>query len=377
MSVHSAGTTEERLLQVTVDMVRHDIADGSVPGAVVLVVPPDGVSHLETLGLQDPSRGVPMQADTIFPVASLTKPLVSVAALRLVERGALALGHAVDELLPELGSLRMVGGACPARPVTIYDLLRHTAGFTYGFFPRNAVRQQYRDEGIDGCAGATAEQWLRALATIPLLHQPGTVFEYSVATDVLGHLLERRCRRPLDEVLAELVLDPLGMRDTAFWLGEEALGRLARPLDTDDDRWVLRRFRMDRQPRRLSGGSGLASTAPDYARFLQALLNGGERDGVRLLNPDTLDAMCRDHLHGIRRRVYLPGDDYGFGLGVAVAPRADSPASGRPRIVTWGGITGAGFWLDLSRRRVVLVLMQAPSRWTYYRAALGTLIADG
>ncbi len=375
------GFASERLKAIN-ETIQRDIQKGLLPGAVLLIARDGGIVQLEAFGMQDPAKKTPMRPDSIHRIASMTKPLVSVAAMRLVERGELKLSDPVAVHLPELKSLQVAAGktltetAPAARAMTVHDLMRHTAGFTYWFVgQKTALRQRYQDDDIDGLYGMDARQMLDRLAKLPLMHQPGSAFEYSVSTDVLGHVIERVTGKSLDVALNELVLAPLKMNDTVFHVGGDKLARMAQPAANDPEAWIFKWLRLTEAPKRFSGGAGAASTATDYFRFLQMLLNGGELEGTRILSPQSVRYMLSDHLGFTRGPNYLPGDGYGFGLGFAVR-LADGLASipGSQGDAFWGGITGPRFWIDPRERLAVVFMMQAPAQRGHYQTVLRNMV---
>lgn len=346
-----------------------------IPGAIAVIALGGHVELFETLGRQDPVSGAAMKADAIFRIYSMTKPLVSLAALMLAEEGALQLGDAVSAWLPEFAgqhvaveeaeSVRLV----PARrPPTVHDLLRHTAGLTYEFLGSNAVQRQYEATQIASRSRTNAE-FCKALATLPLAQQPGSCWEYSRATDVLGALLEVAAGRPLAALLHERVLAPLGMKDTGFAVPEPSWGRIAQPFPTDPDTGEPVTMLDAREvPRFESGGGGLLSTAEDYVRFLQFMRNRGTLDGCRLASRKTIDWMTSDHLGAIpiQGELLLPG--YGFGLGFAVRTHAGlAPQPGSPGQYYWSGIGGTSFFVDPAEDLFAMLLTQAPGQRVYYR----------
>ena len=337
----------------------------------------------------DKDRGAPMRPDAIFRIASMTKPIVSVATMMLVEEGKLKLGDPVSLHLPELKDLKVAKDPTfkttetdPARSMTLHDLLRHSAGFTYWFIgPKGPIQTRYQDDDIDGLHSLDGAQMLKKLADIPLLAQPGTTFNYSVSTDVLGHVLERVTGKGLDRILDEMVHTPLGMKDTAFSVSSEKQARLAQPFAADPDMWIFKWLDVSKPPKRFSGGAGLASTARDYQRFAQMIANGGVLNGTRLLSPKTVRYMTSDHLGiGIggpiaKGPAFLPGDGYGFGLGFAVRV-ADglSPLLGSKGDAHWGGITGPAFWIDSQEELLTVLMVQAPRQRFYNRMVLRNLV---
>lgn len=384
------GFSASRLEALTARM-QADIDARLIPGAVMLIARDGGVAYEKALGFRDPVGSVPMALDSIFRIYSMTKPIVSVATMMLVEQGRLLLSDPVSRFLPELTRLRVgieridaqgrrqLELADAAQPATVQDLLRHTAGFTYGFFGDSLVKQAYRDAGI-GSRQDGSDEFIRALADMPLAYQPGTVWEYSHATDVLGVLLERVAGMPLDELLAERILHPLGMRETGFWVGPEQQHRIAEAFAVDPVTGTeVRLSQPRRRPDLLSGGGGLLSTAADYLRFAQMLANGGELDGVRIVSRKTLRYMASDHLAELplakTGASYLPGPGYGFGLGFAVRTQAGSAfMPGSVGDYTWSGLAGTYFWIDPQENMLAILLMQAPEQRNQYRQLFRNLV---
>jgi CubicO group peptidase (beta-lactamase class C family) len=359
-----------RLNQV-VTWVKSDVDKGRYPGAVVLVMRDGKVLLHEAAGWADKERSVPMARDSIHPIASSTKLITTVAALRLFEQNRLRIMAPVASYLPELANLRVARrdaggnvtaeGVTAARQPTVHDLMTHRAGFTYFFFPKNALRDRYRELGIDRIDTDAAPDMLRKLATLPLAFEPGTSFEYSIATDLLGHIVERVTGKPLDQALNELVLQPLKMNDTTFHVSGAALQRLARPGANDPDKWVFDWLDVTKPPKRFSGGAGMASTASDYARLLQMMLNEGELDGVRLLSPATVRWAMSDQIGNTRGQAH-PGDGYSWNLFNPVRTAQGGPLfPGSVGDIFWGGITGPRYFVDPEQRLVGVFLMQRPS----------------
>ena len=383
------GMSIERLQRISA-WLKGEIDESKLPGAVVLIGRHGRVVYQDSLGMLDRDRSVAMRPDAIFRIASMTKPVVSVAAMMLVEQGRLKLADPVSLYLPELKDVKVAKDPTfkatetePARrPITVHDLLRHSSGLTYWFIgQKGPIQTRYQDEDIDGLHGMDAGQMLSKLAAIPLLFQPGTTFNYSVSTDVLGHVLERVTGKGLDRILDEMIFTAIGMRDTAFFVPSEKRDRLAQPLANDPDPWIFKWLDVSRPPKRFSGGAGLASTTGDYYRFLQMVANGGTLDGVRLLSPKTVRYMISDHL-GIglggpigKGPVYLPGDGYGFGLGFAVRlTDGVSGVIGSQGDAHWGGIAGTGFWIDPKEGLVAVLMVQAPRHRLYNRTLLRSFV---
>ena len=347
---------------------------------MVLIARDGKVVHYQAYGFLDASKSKPMGMGAYFRIASMTKPIVATTAMMMAEQGHFLLIDPISKYLPEFQNMmvevRKAEGSGyelvpAAKPITIQDLLRHTSGFTYAFLlddSRAAIRDAYRKariEQIDG--GISGDQMLKSLAKIPLLHQPGTRFEYSVSMDVLGLLLERVTGKPLDTLVGEMVLKPLQMKDTTFRFPPDKLPLLADALDSDPlkatEWWKSFPPFEEMSGRYLMGGSGLISTAADYFRFCQMILNGGELDGVRLLSPKTVELMLSNHLQDLAGSPEpMTGPGYGFGLGFAV--RLDSGMAAVPGSkgdVSWAGACGTTFTIDPQERIIGIFLTAAPT----------------
>jgi CubicO group peptidase (beta-lactamase class C family) len=365
-----------------VDVFQADVNRGRLPGAVLVLARHGRIALMEAVGTLDPAREVPMPLDAVFRIYSMTKPIVSVAVMMLIEQGRLKLADPVHQHLSEFAqqhvALQTPDGVA-LRPVqraaTVQDLLRHTAGLTYEFLGDSPVQQMYRQENMGSRARSNAE-FSHALAAVPLMFEPGSVWAYSRATDVLGRLIEVITGQTLAEHLQQAILTPLGMTDTAFVVPEADHPRIAEPFAHDPDGGIPMRLIDPREtPTLHSGGGGLMSTAADYARFLQCILNKGELAGVRLLGPRTVDFMTADHLGPI------PGNDpsllppgHGFGLGFAVRTAAGvAPMPGSLGTVHWSGIGGTSFFVDPAEQLFGIFLAQAPNQREHYRALFRTL----
>jgi CubicO group peptidase (beta-lactamase class C family) len=380
------GFLAERLQKLTA-RVRSDIEHKRIPGAVMLIARGDQVIYEEALGAQDPATGQPMEVDSIFRIYSMTKPIVSVGVMMLVEEGRLQLSDPASRYLPELRGLKVgveargrdgkpVLETVPAvREMTVQDLLRHTSGLTYGVFGKSLVKSEYLKAGIHTGTMSNAEL-VRALGRLPLAYQPGSTWEYSRSTDVLGALIERISGQPLDVWLEERILRPLAMHDTGFWVEPSKQSRLAEPFPVDPDSGqVTRLIDVKSKPVFLSGGGGMVSTARDYLRFSRMLLQGGELDGVRLLSRKTIQYMISDHLGEIRGPAYSPGAGYGFGLGFGVRTAGgESAIPGTRGDAYWGGLGGTYFWIDPREDLVAIWMMQAPGQRTHYRSLYRNMV---
>jgi CubicO group peptidase (beta-lactamase class C family) len=363
-------------------VMRGEIERGRVPGAVALVARRGRLAYFESYGRRDPRSPDPMARDSIFRIYSMTKPIVSVAAMMLWEEGRFLLSDPIDKYLPELGrrKVAVVHGAeielvDAGRPITIQDLLRHTSGLTYEFRGSGPVHKMYMAERIYSRNQSNADQ-VAALAKLPLLHQPGTKWEYGRSTDVLGRLIEVLSGLTLGEYLQRHIFAPLGMVDTAFYVPAPGHGRLAEAFAKDPDTGAgVQLINVHDAPKFESGGGGLVSTAGDYARFLQMLLNGGRLDGVRFLSRKTLELMTADHLGPITGApdLLLPG--YGFGLGFAVRLQPGiAHVPGSVGQYFWGGLAGTTFWVDPAEALFAIMLIQGPGQRDYFRNLFRDLV---
>ncbi len=351
-------------------MLAYHMAAGHYPGAVVHVEQEGRVLARAAVGRMHGEGDAPMPEDALFRIASLSKPVVSVMTLMLVDEGRIGLDAPVQEYLPALAAQRLASGAAPARPATVRDLLRHTAGVPYAGETRDPqARAKAQALGLDGrMASMTPQQFVEALATLPLANEPGRAFRYGFATDLAGLVIERVTGRRLGEVLRERLFDPLGMPDTGFAVAEADRARLPSAYGHDKAWHGFDRMFRDAQQQGLplhSGGGGLVSSVPDYARFARMLADGGEAGGQRYLRPETFAQMAADQLgpevdgpHG------FTGPGFGFGLGLAVrldwGPAAVPAAAGE---LTWSGVSGTALYLrPADRWFAILFSCNNPSR---------------
>ena len=349
------------------NQMKADVENGSIPGAVILVARNGKTALFDAIGFQDRSSKKPMMNNSIFRIASMSKPITSVAIMILSEEGKLDIGAPVAQYLPEFKDAKVgVEKTAPKRPMTVQDLLRHTSGLTYGIFGNSPVDELYKKSGM--FASKSLAAMVTTIAGIPLAHQPGEVWEYSVSTDVLGRIVEVVSGMDLDRFVAERITGPLRMIDTGFYLNESQASRLARP----DSPMSMPNADPKVKPALLSGGGGMLSTAIDYARFCQMLLNGGELEGVRILSPKTVALMTSDQLAPTTERhspvamalnAFGPTPEMGtsFGLGFAVRTAAGrNPVPGSPGDFSWAGITGTYFWVDPKEKLVTVLMIQQP-----------------
>jgi len=354
------GLSGERLDRITAAMQQH-IDDKELAGIVGLIARRGKIAYFETLGMRDMEAGKKMDKDTIFRIYSMTKPITSVAVMMLYEKGRFYLDDEVSKYIPALGDLDVLVEATDPetgeksfllkpseKDMTVQDLLRHTSGLTYGIFGSTKVDEMYKKAGVlDG--NGTVEDMVEKLGILPLMHEPGTEWHYSVSTDVLGRLVEVLSGVPLDEFLEQRIFKPLGMNDTAFYVPKEKLDRLAAMYHIDEEKKLQRSDEddvPDSKPTFLSGGGGLFSTTEDYLKFCQMMLNGGELNGVRILSRKTVELMTRDHMVGISTAVD-GADGQGFGLGFAVClDPALKSAVDSVGTYHWGGAAHTRFWID-------------------------------
>jgi CubicO group peptidase (beta-lactamase class C family) len=375
------GLSSARLARLGA-VLRTEIERGRVPGAVALIARRGRLGLFDSFGQRDAASGAPMRTDTIFRIYSMTKPITSVAAMMLWEEGRFLLGDPIAKYLPELSDLKVAverGGQIERvpleRPPTIQDLLRHTSGLTYEFRGSGPVHKMYMSAKVYSRAQNSADQ-VATLGRLPLLHQPGTRWEYGRSTDVVGRLVEVLSGQPLSAFFEQHILAPLGMVDTAFHVPPRHHSRLAEAFGKDPDSGAAVQLLEVRDPPSFeSGGGGLTSTASDYARFLQMLLDGGTLDGRRLLSRKTIELMTADHLGPITGApdLLLPG--HGFGLGFEVRLQAGiAPVPGSVGQYFWGGLAGTTFWVDPAEEMFALLLIQAPGQRDYYRALFRDLV---
>jgi CubicO group peptidase (beta-lactamase class C family) len=387
------GLSSERLQRLR-DRLHADIKSGTVPGAVLLVARHGKIACHEAFGQRDREAGAVMSTDTIFRIASMTKPFTSVAAMMLAEEGKLLIADPVANYLPELADLKVAADSDnpsakklakepSRRQMTVHDLLRHTSGLTYAHLAGPLLKKAYEPASLLDENQTNAEM-IAKLAKLPLAYQPGMTWQYGVSTDVLGRVVEVVSGMELDRFIIERICKPLGLANTGFGPIDEA--RTAQPqIDPSTGKRPPMRNAAIR-PRWISGGSGLLSTAGDYLRFCQMLLNGGELGGTRLLSQATIALMTSDHLTPEIRRspstpilfgALAPSAELGlgFGLGFAVRTHAGrNPLPGSVGDFSWSGVTGTYFWIDPQQHLIAILLMQAPVQRLNYRYLMRTLI---
>jgi CubicO group peptidase (beta-lactamase class C family) len=391
------GFSAPRLDRIRTHLQRY-IDAGKVAGTLTLVARHGQIAYFEPQGHLELERVRPMQRDTIFRIYSMTKPIASVALMMLYEHGLFQLDDPVDKFIPAWQHLRVyVSGNYPLfitkpteRPMTIRDLLTHTSGLTYGFMERTNVDAAYRKLGIANTAarGYTLRDMVEQLAALPLEFSPGTRWNYSVSTDVVGYLVEVISGQSFDAYLHDHIFAPLGMSDTSFLISDDQLSRFAHcyGLRPDGNLALLDAPETSeyRQGSFWSGGGGLVSTAHDYYRFTSMLLNRGELDGVRLLSRKTLELMTQNHLPGAQDLTALAQagmftevayNGVGFGLGFSVMQDpARAQVVGTPGEYAWGGLASTAFWVDPVEDLIVIFMTQlVPSSAYPVRRELRTL----
>lgn len=387
----SRSTINPAPLDAFMQRVEADVRAGKVPGAVLVVARDGQVLYRKAVGRQDPKADAPMAVDSLFRVYSMTKPIVSVAALTLIEDGRMGLADPVSLYLPELKGLK-VGVEKPGadgkptleltpsrRDITVHDLFRHMSGLTYGVFGKSLVKDEYLKAGVrpgDPVSDYDNAELVRRVGRLPLAAQPGSTWDYSISTDVLGALVEKVSGQTLDVYLQRRIFEPLKMNDTAFWVRPDKQPRIAEAFEKDPDSGQnVRLLEVRRAPRLLAGGAGLVSSAPDYARFALMLANGGALDGARILSRKSVEWMTSDHTDGVRGAAYAPGPGYGFGLGVAV--RLDNGQSTQPGSkgdFHWGGYAGTFWWHDPVEKLVAVWMIQGPGKSRYYRPLMRSAV---
>ena len=368
-------------LQRASDAFRREVDKGTIPGATLLVGRRGRIGWFDAIGSQAPGSDTAMRADSLFRIYSMTKPIVSLGIMMLVEDGELLLSDPVAKFIPEFADQKVgveSGGELTlvpvAQPITVQDLLRHTSGLSYEHTGTGPVHQLYQQSRVRSRKISNAEH-ATIVAGLPLICQPGAEFNYSRSTDILGRVIEVVSGKPLGPFLTERILAPLGMNETGFFTAEANAHRLAEPFPADP--WTgeaVSLFKMTEQPAMESGGGGLVSTTMDYARFCAMLLNRGSLDDTRLVGRKTIELMSSDHLGPhvrVQGTILSPG--HGFGLGFAVGRQAGiAPFPGSAGTFFWSGIAGTFFWIDPKEELFCVFMAQGPGQRDYLR----TLVRD-
>jgi CubicO group peptidase (beta-lactamase class C family) len=378
----SLGLSPVRLQRMS-DAFKRDIDKGTTPGVTMMVARRGQIGWFDALGRQNPASPAPMAHNTLFRIFSMTKPIVSVGIMMLLEEGYFLLNDPIAKYIPEFseqkvgvennGRLELVP---PRRPITIQDLLRHTSGIAYEHTGNGLVQQLYQQSRVRSRKISNAEH-AALVASLPLMCQPGAEWNYSRSTDILGRLIEVVSGKTLGAFLTERILAPLQMAETAFHTGPENANRLAEPFPVDP--WSgekVQLFDMLETPVMESGGGGLVSTTMDYARFCQMLLNGGVLDGNRIIGRKTLQLMASNHLDpSVKLESHLVPAGHSFGLGFAVRTlEGMAPFAGSVGQFFWSGMAGTFFWIDPKEELFAVFMSQGPGQREYFRSLVRSLV---
>ena len=402
ITVGGTGISIDALQRLDRHLLERYIEPQKIAGCLTLISRRGELAHLSALGMMDRERGLPMAVDAIFRIYSMTKPITSVALMMLFERGAFQLSDPVSRFIPQWNNLRvMTGGEYPdyattpaERPMTVRDLLSHQSGLTYGFMEGPLEAGYFKHEVYQAGAmrGRDLQSMIDRLAELPLKFSPGDHWNYGVSTDVCGYLVQKISGRRFDEYLREQIFEPLGMDDTGFYVPADKQQRLAANYERGADKQLraIDTFGANQyleEPTFLSGGGGLVSTAQDYQRFCQMLLNGGELDGARILGPKTIELMTMNHLpdnadlseRALGTWSETANDGVGFGLGFAVLldlPRTQNVGSVGEYY--WGGAASTIFWIDPAEDLIAIFMTQfMPSGTFNFRGQIKQLLYPG
>lgn len=380
----SVGLSPERLARIGT-VVDTEVREGRMPGAVVAIARRGKLVFYEAYGFQDGGRTKPMPREAIFPIASMTKVLTGATLMSVLEEGRLSLWDPVSKFFPAFADMRVAVDGNPdttvpaARPIRVIDLARHTSGIVYGNRGNTAAHQLWQ-RTLGGYARMSGADFIAAMTKLPLLHQPGTYWEYSLSIDVLGLVIEERTDKSLGEAMSERIFRPLGMQDTGFVVPEDQRGRYASPLPKDAVSGQPPDVRVGLVAPGFEGGGGQAvSTAADYIRFAQMLLNGGTLEGKRVLSRKSVEEMTRDHLSpDIVNNVTLTEPhltNFGFGVTVAVRREGGSDVLGSPGMFSWNGAYGTSMWVDPKEELAVVFMASTPGLVRqHYRRVVNALV---
>jgi CubicO group peptidase (beta-lactamase class C family) len=385
------GLSSERLAEIA-KVINADVEKGRLPGAVIAIARKGKLVYFEALGFRDKTAGIAMTKDTIFNIASMTKPMVALAALQLYERGQLLIDDPLSKYFPKFaereiaqldpGGDVITGKLAAKQPVTLRHLMMHTSGIIYGGRGNTAVHKLYPAGSGAAAETLTSTEFMEKLASLPLLHQPGSTWDYGFGLDVLGQVVEKVSGKPLGKYFEENIWKPLGMTDTAFFIPPEKAARYARTLPTDPETGKPQANSPNlTQPLKFECGGGcLSSTAADYLRFAQMLLNKGSFGESRILGRKTAEYMLTNQLGPDVKNLMVNADptraDYGFGLGLSVRTEA-----GRGRVMgsvgdfSWPGASGTNWWADPKEELAVVFMAHSPGtiRW-HYRQLINAMV---
>jgi CubicO group peptidase (beta-lactamase class C family) len=383
------GMSSARLAEIG-KTLKADVERGQIPGAVVLVARRGKIAYFEAVGYRDKAAGVPMTTDTLFNIASMTKPMTAVAGLQLYEQGRLLMNEPLSKYFPKFADMQVavmdakqenvIGKVPVARQITIQDLFRHTSGLIYGSRGTTAVHKLYPD-GSGTSANMTGNEFMDKLSGLPLLHQPGAVWDYGFGLDVLGLTVESITKRTLGQYLQEHLFKPLGMNDTHFLIPAEKAARYAKALPNDPVTGAAQSMQLLTQPQKFDCGGGCAaSTASDYLRFALMLMNKGSLGDTRVLGRKTTEYMLSNQLGPEVKNLVGNADptraDYGFGLGLAVRTTPGVVRMmGSVGDFSWPGASGTNWWADPQEQLAVVFMSHAPGpiRW-HYRQLINALV---
>jgi CubicO group peptidase (beta-lactamase class C family) len=384
------GFSTEGLGRIT-DFFKAEVAAGRVPGVIMLIERHGKPAYFETFGVRDVATKVPMSPDTLFRIYSMSKPLTSLAAIMLVQDGKLSLADPLSKYIPSFAKSQvgvetkgadgqpMLQLVAAAKPITIQDLMRHTSGITYSFSGHGLVNKQYADQHFFDNE-LSNEEFAERVASLPLAFQPGTTWDYSHSTDVLGRVIEVVSGKSLYAFMKERILDPMGMTHTSFYVTDPRQQPLiAEPLHDDGGSGASAMFNPRIEKKWQSGGGGVVSTISDYSRFAQMILNGGVLDGKRYLMPKIFTWMTSSHTGPgtgiVPGPAYLPGAGFDFGLGFAVRMQPGAYAlPGSVGELNWGGAGGTYFWVDPKEDMYVIMMMQSYAQRVPYRNEIKNLV---
>ena len=381
------GLSQNRLERID-KVFKKSITKKEIPGAVIAISRYGKIAYLKAFGLQNPSNKTPMTINSIFRIYSMTKPIVSVAAMNMTENGTIYLNENIDKYIPSFSDMKVATASKlkdgnvdisyikVKNKIKIQDLLRHTSGLTYGVFGKSPAKQLLKNSTIGNLniRNISLEEYVNKLAKLPLAYNPGTTWEYGRSIEVLGRVLEVASNSSLDILLKEKLFTPLNMKDTAFYVDKKNFYRIAEPFKEKQPELI----NIKKKPLFLTGGHGLVSTVSDYMRFCQMMLNKGKVGNKIIVSKNIVEYMTSNHLgKNINRNTpyYLPGQGYGFGLGFAVRENSGiSPWPGSKGEYFWAGYAGTYFWIDPKEELIVVSMTQSVTNRNHFRMLLRNLV---
>ncbi len=379
------GMSAERLGRITPFFQKH-VDDGKIAGAQMLVARKGQLVHFSSVGSQDMAAGKAVDETTLFRIYSMTKPITAVAMMMLYEEGKFQLTDPLYKYIPEFKNLVVYQGLDPqgnviTEPVkrlpTIQDLMRHTAGFTYGIFGNSAIDKLYREADVLQ-SDSSLQAMIDKVSKIPLLYQPGEKWVYSIGVDIQGHLIEKISGQSFPDFLQERIFTPLDMKDTSFWVEGDKVARLMTTYMHDKEGNLVpsmmpRLANHFTKPGLYSGGGGLVSSTKDYFKFAQMVANGGSYEGKRFLSPNTIDYMRQDHLPNGLTMGFAKGVGFGLGFAVVNNPAATGSMSSKGEYF-WGGLASTIFWIDPEEDIVAIFMTQYLPSNNSPRADMRTMV---